>query len=667
MKIKKMLYKSSIIIFIIFVSYLIVSFPFQYTQDKMNNVSQAVRWLGALLFFLICFCLVKYRKWIEKILNKEYLFVIILALIVILQLAAIVTFKIQPINDLLYLHDEAIRMLQSPQVSLERFRHYFAWYPNNYGHLMLLYCYYKILSFLGIGTKYFVLAGNVLNLVVIDLGIICGYKALRYLKNTKMANLWMILFLLNPWTYFWISYYYTHTVSFGIMMVLFLLFVLVWKEKETYKGIVYSFLLGLTIYIGIKIRITNLIIVIAVLMAVFFFWKKEKIRGKQVVLVAAIVCGTMVSFAGYQYKARDMFPKQNAQEFPATHWLMMASHGVGRYDNEDVRFTSELPTQEEKKEMTVQKMKENYKNLGLKGSLKLFGTKLKAVWLVGDDDFTKMTYVSSDYRKINQYLNGKYNGWILMYSYLTRIALLCGCLVSAVNLIHKKDKWEYAALLCVLGGMVFHLFWEANPKYSICFMGMMTFLMVSGMEAFSQRNLRETGLCQRKNIPIYLIIVGLVVSLQPAYNYLVHNPEPYDRAYAANQYTESKSVLLAVKKGDAMSQSFCAYVNFNEIQIRIRNVNQTSNIRFCLKNKKTQELESTSLSKVVYDGNTVVWNLKKQYKPGKYMVEVVFYDQQENIILPIYETANYDAYKNGSLYIQGKRKKDADLVFSVSD
>ncbi len=61
-----------------------------------------------------------------------------------------------------------------------------------------------------------------------------------------------------------------------------------------------------------------------------------------------------------------MFPKENQQEFPATHWLMMASHGVGRYDSEDVRFTTELPTQEAKKEMTVQRMKENYKELGVK-------------------------------------------------------------------------------------------------------------------------------------------------------------------------------------------------------------------------------------------------------------------------------------------------------------
>ena len=506
MKIKNFFYKYSIILFIGFVSFLIVSFPFQYTQDKMNNVSQPVRWLGALLFFLICFFIIRCKEQIGKIFDKKSLFVIMLALIVLLQLSTIFVFKIQPVNDLLYLHDEAIRMLRSPHVSLQRFHGYFGKYPNNYGHLMLLYCYYKTLSFFGISTKYFVIAGNVLNLCMIDLGIVCGYVTLRYLKNIRLSNLWMILFLLNPWTYFWIFYYYTHTISFGIMMALFLLFVFTWKERDNYKGMIYGILLGIVIYAGMKIRITNLILCMAVLITVFFFWKKEKVKIKQFSLIFAVLCGVILLAVGYQYKAKNMFPKENQQEFPATHWLMMASHGVGRYDSEDVRFTTELPTQEAKKEMTVQRMKENYKELGVKGSLRLFGTKLRSVWLVGDDDFTKMTYVSSDYRHVNEYLNGKYNGWILMYSYLARFTLLCCCLISAVKLIRKKDKWVYVAMLSILGGMVFHIFWEANPKYSICFMGMMTFVMLFGIESISQFDFKESGLLQKKNIPVYLII-----------------------------------------------------------------------------------------------------------------------------------------------------------------
>lgn len=66
-------------------------------------------------------------------------------------------------------------------------------------------------------------------------------------------------------------------------------------------------------------------------------------------LILGMAAGIAVSVFGYQYKFQNMIPKQNTQEFPATHWLMMSSHGVGRYDSGDVWFTSQLPTQKQKR------------------------------------------------------------------------------------------------------------------------------------------------------------------------------------------------------------------------------------------------------------------------------------------------------------------------------
>lgn len=66
-------------------------------------------------------------------------------------------------------------------------------------------------------------------------------------------------------------------------------------------------------------------------------------------LILGMVAGIAASVFGYQYKFQNMIPKQNTQEFPATHWLMMSSHGVGRYDSGDVWFTSQLSTSKTKK------------------------------------------------------------------------------------------------------------------------------------------------------------------------------------------------------------------------------------------------------------------------------------------------------------------------------
>ena len=99
MKIKDFIYKNSIRLFILIVAYLIVSFPFQYTQEKMNDVSQPVRWLGALLFFIIGCFIVRYRKKLEAVFVKKSLFFIVLVIIFALQLMTIYVFRIQSCNN----------------------------------------------------------------------------------------------------------------------------------------------------------------------------------------------------------------------------------------------------------------------------------------------------------------------------------------------------------------------------------------------------------------------------------------------------------------------------------------------------------------------------------------------------------------------------------------
>lgn len=664
MKVKNFLYKYSIVLFLIFTSFLIVSFPFQYAQEKMNSVSWPFRWLGALLFLVICTILIKYREKVIRILEKKQTFWFVLCLIILIQIFTIFAFKIQPINDLLYLHDEAIRMLKDPHISLERFHNYFGYYPNNYGYLMILYTYYKILAGIGISTKYFVLAGNFLNLVFIDAGIIFGYVILRNVKNIKMSNLWMILFLLNPWTYFWVSYYYTHTVSFGIMMAMFLLFVLTWRDRDKKKGIVWALLLGFLIYIGMKIRITNLIICVAVVMAAFFLLGKTRIKLRQITLLIAMFCGILLAVIGYSYQAGDMFPKENPQEFPATHWLMMASHGTGRYDSEDVAYTSSFSSQKEKKKMTTEQIVKNYKKLGAWKTLRLFGTKLRAVWLVGDDDFTKMTYVSSDYHYRNDYLNGQHNGWILMYSYFMRSSLWISALIGAIHLIKKRDPWEYIAMLCVLGGMVFHIFWEANPKYSICFMGMMTYLMIAGIEALGKIRIQKIEGFQKKHLIPCLITIIMILLLQPTYDYLDNDVKAFDKSYAVAQFSGNKAVNLYMRKNATIKQSFRANIGFKQITVRIQNINH---VTLCLADQSGLIVETCRLKNTEYDGKEIIWKLGKFRKPGKYNIELIWNQAEGNVILPMYSTANYDAYESGYATIQGVKNKNADLLFSVSD
>ena len=85
-------------------------------------------------------------------------------------------------------------------------------------------------------------------------------------------------------------------------------------------------------------------------------------------LILGMVAGIAVFCFWISVQISEYDTKQNTQEFPATHWLMMSSHGVGRYDSGDVWFTSQLSTQKQKKEKTIEKTIHNYKELGIKGT-----------------------------------------------------------------------------------------------------------------------------------------------------------------------------------------------------------------------------------------------------------------------------------------------------------
>ena len=175
--------------------------------------------------------------------------------------------------------------------------------------------------------------------------------------------------------------------------------------------------------------------------------------------------------------------------------------------------------------------------------------------------------------------------------------------------------------------------------------------------------------------------------MQPMYDYLVYNPQAYDKSYAVNQYTESQVLSLSVKKGDTVMFTLGTGAQFNEsgdstdfitniYEVRVDNRGSGIDLKGYLhladnnaplKNKKGQIVKSDILRKADYDGNTLCWNLKESLKPGKYFVEIMFESPQDNVNLPIYDTANYDVYPNGYVCIQGRKKKNADLFFSVSD
>lgn len=672
---KKIFYNVSMVWLLIFLLYLILSLPFLVSYQAMGGFSSVLRY--SVLAVAIVAILLLYR-WFSKskLVNGKKWFWISLIVIIVIQIGLVAILQIQPINDLLYLHDETITMIKTGNpVSLSHFTKYFSRSANNFGYMTVLYTWYSIMSKLGVSAQNLVYAGNALNILMIDAGVCFGYWLLKQLKGRRHANILMLLVMINPWTYLWVSYFYTHTASFFWLMFTAACIVKIGQLKDQRKRLVLGAFLGFITFWGIKIRVTNLILVIAIVLAIVVFFRKEHIvQKKNLQLAVVCVSGILVGGLFFQVAFGRLFPKENPGAFPVTHWLMMGSHGSGDFQWEDFKYTRQFPTVEEKQKATVNQIKKNYSNLGVMGTARLFGTKLRAAWLIGDDGASTMLYNTATHSKLQSFVTGAQLGWLLLYNYALRAIMFFFMFVNTLKLLKRPNFWNYICNLTILGAMVFHCIWEANAKYSICFMGLMFISMVLGMDDWKDR--KELIKWKRQQvIPVSIIALVSVCMLNISYDYITAAKEEDDskmlekRVYSVCQNHASTKKTFDGQQGILLTQSFQARKPFDTVEVKVGRI--TGNVKLRLLDESKKEMACKTLeqdSEIYVD----IFTLDKPVRPKgneTYYVEIVGETPDTHIEIPIYQTHSYDVYEYGYAKWRtnqpGKQAKDADIVLRV--
>lgn len=131
-----------------------------------------------------------------------------------------------------------------------------------------------------------------------------------------------------------------------------------------------------------------------------------------------------------------------------------------------------------------------------------------------------------------------------MFCYSFRFITLVFIFIACAGLLKRKNKFLYFNCVILLGGMIFHCIWEANSKYLVC-----SILLVSCL--FISARCLNSG---------------------------------YISAAVQNESTEN--FLLGRKEGDIISQSFDTKINFNTIIIPVRKFYTESRIEVTLSEEK---------------------------------------------------------------------------------
>lgn len=388
-----------------------------------------------------------------------------------LQIAFVLLLHSNVRYDAFWIVDEAVEMLDTHRISPVISNSYFSQVPNNYGLTIITYWFLSILKALGVPSIWYMRAIQFFHIVFLDLSVLFIYLFIQKNKG-KAASVFFLLFCaVSPYLYVWTPYYYTSTTSMMFACGAVWLWHCICTASSVRKQCFLAAFMGFFCITGFKIRATSLIAYIAIFLYWSVFHKKGTLR-KHMIPLCVFALSVILSFISWQGIVRHYAPFDTTDTaFPVTHFIMLGTHGTdGSFHMDDLNYTISLPTKEAKLKGTVSVIQERLAKNGLKGNVQLLLNKQLNCWMDGTDSFTYEHTLCTDFNRLHTYIMGSKSGYLAAYAQIFRfLQLFLVCIYCVTVLIRQKIDCSFLLALNLLGGMVFHLLWEASPFYSIPF------------------------------------------------------------------------------------------------------------------------------------------------------------------------------------------------------
>ncbi|KAB1434339.1 hypothetical protein F7O84_17785 [Candidatus Galacturonibacter soehngenii] len=612
-----------------------------------------------------------YRLLCRYELSKNiYLPYILLLAIFIFQAIFILKMKVSLRYDTLKVFDQAIALLNGQSLSPDYSLGYFAKYPNNIPICITTALILKLPKLLGLPTNFFMLYVQLVNALMMCISYYFSYRLLCRVKNPKVGVMFLLLVLFHPLTYLIAPFYYTHTISMPFSSGAIYFFICCIQEKESVKKrLIYSFLTGFIIIIGFKIRATVMIVAIA--MFIYLLLNLKMLTRKSLVTVIAFICSVIIGFSSYSIIEKQ-YVHFNYKDtgYPITHWIMLGLQGTGGYNAADDNFTESFTTKDLRVKATEAVIVQRVKTLRVPGLLRLWRDKLEITWSDSTDDFIDNLSMTQNYSSINDYISGSNNDILVSFCHIYYFVILGFMFISILYALFQQPKnLLFPVMLNFLGGILFHILWEAGEVYSISFTCSMLILAADGFHiCFDKIN---TIRKQKIYIAFGAISTCLTLfSLIYIGNKMIHVPYTHYNYAAKQDLAEPDNPFPLLS--DTLCQTFTTNRTFNTIGVKVRNTlgnENCSSYKFRLLNDNDKILYETSiLGRLAFDKDyyrievgTIIPNKTEEFK-----IQIIpdLVSDVHCLTFQSYETGNYDIYPNGVLY-----KNDSptlgDLTFIV--
>lgn len=453
---------------IAFVSFQVFFCNDAYDYNKLLLLGIAA---AGLLLLALAYKLAAPRK---AVLERYFPFVLggYLLVMFILEVAFGLRLRFTPVFDMGAVYDGAITWVDTG--AIEPYREYFHYFPNNLGLLTLLKIVFSLGKALGI-TDYFLL-GILLGALSLCLMMFSVFMICRKLLGADYTIVAMVLTALCFPLYFSAAAFYSDVMSMAAPPLFYLLYLYSREASSWQKRLSLYLGMALVAGIGMEIKFTVLIIVIAAGIEMLL---SEDIR--RLLAMAAIHVAVIAAIFGITNRIfyPSLLDKEQArlQNTPIYHWIMMGAKGNGSYNPEDYEFTRSFSDPEQRDEALKQEIVKRYSQMGLSGYWDLL--KKKTVTALGDG-----TYAISDFLDdgpVNEtslhdyilYSSPKYGSYrtLCQGSYLLVLLLMLtggiGSLLAGLKRERQEHKGRDSIIppLAFLGLWMFLMLWETSGRY----------------------------------------------------------------------------------------------------------------------------------------------------------------------------------------------------------
>lgn len=435
--------------------------------------------------------------------------------------------RLSPISDQYKILNIAEQMTIGNYSQFQTNTGYLWRYPDQMG--IILYYFFITLIF----GNYNYLVIQICNLIAAAFTLIVIKKLSHLLweeENGWTGILIQLSYMLFVPYLFYITFIYGTTLGFSFSIMAIYMEVLFIRQRDIKAAILSAIFIGLAVIF----KTNSIIMLIAMVLFLFYdLFIEHKEYKKSILFLVMIITFQFFFTQGIHLFMSNKSGYEVSEGMPKLNWVAMAlqesRYAPGTWNGYSVSLYEKANYDyEDANQLAVESIKKTLHSFWNDKSeaVRWLGRKQAAQWNEPCFGAIEISRNRTGYSNIPKFaksvINGRLGYYIIIYQNYLQTIILFGCLMYFILTKSKNIKRETLILgVVMMGGFLFHIFWEAKNQYVLPYFWIIIPYCVKGyqMVIFRIRLIKEkikSGYKPSKK-KMVIIVTGVILSIALAY------------------------------------------------------------------------------------------------------------------------------------------------------